>query len=423
MSQSGGRCGPARLISPAMTFPEGVWARRLFVLGCWFGTRALIAVAIFIVAPAHPVAHLPAHEHLDGLDRLAHFDGRWYRMIVQRGYFFGPGGGEFNVAFFPGYPMLVWLVSRLGLPFTIAGALVNNAAFLAMLFVVDGWLRERCDAATGRWAVAMLCCAPQSLFGSTTYSEGTFMLFTALALRNFDERRLGWSALWGALASATRLPGIALAPALAIAALVERRGWRAGLTAFAPLAGVCGFGLYCALRFGDPLAFLHAQFGWRPYIGIDTVAWRNDFVAGIAGMQRFHLIAALTLGFAWLTRRRLPLVLTGVVAYFGVDAERQAWNGPEYAVLLCACACVAALVYRRELGTAATIYTLAGVAIVVLAGILLSVDRLAYGIVTVCIALALVWRHFPALGLGVLAMLLIDLFHYAVTFGRGLWIA
>jgi hypothetical protein len=292
-----------------------------------------------------------------------------------------------------------------------------------MLFVVEGWLRERCDPATGRWAVATLCCAPQSLFGSTTYSEGTFMLFTALALRAFDGRRFGPAAAWGALASATRLPGIALAPAFAFAALLERRGWRAGLAALAPLAGICGFALFCALRFGDPLAFVHAQFGWRPYLGIDVTAWRNDFVAGIAGMQRFHVIAAFTLGFAWLTRRRLPLALTAVVAYFGVDAERQAWNGPEYAVLLCAAASVAALVYRRELGTAATVFTLAGITLVVLAGILLSVDRLAYGIVTVCIALALVWRHFPALGFGVLAVLLIDLFHYAVTFGRGLWVA
>jgi hypothetical protein len=406
-----------------MTFPEGVWARRLFVLACWLGTRALIAVAIFIVAPAHPVAHLPAREHLAGLDRLAHFDGRWYRMIAQRGYEYLSTGGEHDIAFFPGYPALVWLVSRLGLPFTIAGALVNNAAFLAMLFVVDGWLRERCDAATGRWAVAMLCCAPQSLFGSTTYSEGTFMLLTALALREFDQRRPGWSAVWGALASATRLPGIALAPAFAFAALIERRGRRAGLAALAPLAGVLGFGVYCALRFGDPLAFLHAQYGWRPYIGVDVVAWRNDFIAGIAGMQRFHEVAALTLGFAWLARRHLPLIVTGTVAYFGAAAERQAWNGPEYAILLCAAASVAALVYRRELGTAATFYTLAGVATVVLAGILLSVDRLAYGIVTVCIALALVWRHFPALGLGMLAVLLIDLFHYALTFGRGLWVA
>jgi MFS family permease len=406
-----------------MAFPEGVWARRLFVVACWLGTRVLIAVAIFIVAPAHPVADLPVYEHLDGLDRLAHFDGRWYRTIVEHGYSFGPGGGEFSIAFFPGYPALVWLASRVGLPFTIAGALVNNAAFLAMLFVVEAWMRERCDAATGRWAVAMLCCAPQSLFGSTTYSEGTFMLLTALALRAFDRRRSGWAALWGALASATRLPGIALAPAFAIAALIERRGWRGWLAALAPLAGVCGFALFCALRFGDPLAFVHAQAGWRPYIGVDTVAWRNDFVAGIAGMQRFHLIAAVTLGFAWLTRRRLPLALTAVIAYFGVDAERQAWNGPEYAVLLCAAAAVAALAYRRELGAAATAFTLAGITMVVLAGILLSVDRLAYGIVTVCIALALVWRHFPALGFGVLAVLLIDLFHYAVTFGRGLWVA
>lgn len=395
----------------------------MFVLACWVATRLLIAVAIFVVAPAHPVAGLHAYEQLDGIDRLAHFDGRWYRSIVDAGYEYHYDGGQHSVAFFPAYPALVWLATRSGLPFAIGAALVNNAAFLAMLYVVAGWRRERGDAAGGRWAVAMLCCCPQSVFGSATYSEGTFMLFTALALRDFDRRRRGAAAIWSALASATRLPGIALAPAFAIAALIERRPWRDWLVAAAPLAGVCGFALFCGVRFCDPLAFVHAQAGWRPYIGVDVVAWRADLIADIAGMQRFHIVAALTIGSAWLTRRHLPPAITAAAALIGVAAERQAWNGPAYPVLLCVVAAIAAVASCRELGAAATAFTLVGLTIVVLAGILLSVDRLAYGILTGSVALALVWRRFPALGLALLAVLLFDLFDYAQRFGRGVWSA
>jgi len=348
------------------------------------------------------------------IDDLTSFDGGWYSQIVRHGYTYAPGA-QHDVAFFPLYPAIVWALTRIGISFNTASLLVSNAAFLGALLVAFQWVRRHCGARAARWTVATLCCSPMSLFCSAAYSESLFLLLTGAALWDWERGRSRASALWAALASATRLMGIALAPAFVLG-----REW---LQAVAAIVGVVAFALYCAVRFGDPLAFIHVETTWRSSLGFDLDAWSKLLGAGLTTAPWLHVIALITGAVLWLTRRRAPFGLQFVLWLIVVEAERWAWNGTEYVFLFTLVAAALALVFRRQVGMVPIAYLLAGLVLIAFAGQPVSVDRSAFGLLPVSIALALLWQRIPALGSAALLVMTIDLFEFSVKFAHRIFVA
>ena len=84
---------------------------------------------------------------------FANWDGAWYGSIAQHGYGYAKIGAQRDIAYFPLYPMLAWVVMRAGIGWPLAGVLVNNAAFLAALFVIYNLTRQHWNVATARWCV------------------------------------------------------------------------------------------------------------------------------------------------------------------------------------------------------------------------------------------------------------------------------
>src|SRR5262245_38513342 len=68
-------------------------------------------------------------------------------------------------------------------------------------------------------AVLLATIFPFAFFFGVAYSESTFLLFAVLAFYFFRTRRWVIGGLCGAVATATRVPGIMLVPALGCAAL------------------------------------------------------------------------------------------------------------------------------------------------------------------------------------------------------------
>src|SRR5262245_62765548 len=101
-------------------------------------------------------------------------------------------------------------------------------------------------------AVLLTTIFPFAFFFGVAYSESTFLLFAVLAFYGFRTRRWLLGGLCGAVATATRVPGILMLPALAWVALEATsasgpeskprdRFWAAaGL-----LIAASGFGAYC----------------------------------------------------------------------------------------------------------------------------------------------------------------------------------
>lgn len=202
---------------------------------------------------------------------FANWDGQWYGAIATAGYTYSTT--EYSSAtFFPLYPLLGRTVAAVtGWPIPLALFAVANGCWLAALWVLDRDLAARpgfgADAAPG-YTLLALACAPTAIFFRVAYSESLFLLLVVLFLHGL---RSGWPAVVVAvvvgLATATRPVGVALIPPLAWYAWEAGGSWvgkvaRVAAAVAVGLLGIGGYATFLAGRFGDPLAFVHAQAAW-----------------------------------------------------------------------------------------------------------------------------------------------------------------
>jgi Gpi18-like mannosyltransferase len=266
----------------------------------------------------------------------------------------------------------------LGLPFEVAATLVNNLALLGALLLLYRWAKERYGLRQARWATAVLAWCPLSLYGTVVYSEGLFLLLTTAALRAFDNSEYVKAAVWGAMATATRSTGVALVPTFLIASLKERRPPIAYVTSLAAISGLLLFSLYCGIRFGDPLAFVHVQRGWKEL----QPNWSVIFAS------------ALTLDKENLMR---------IVMFFG--GGYLLWH------------------LRAKLPLIAIAYGFCSLGLIQATGALSSVSRYAYGIVSLSLGLGVLFAAHPRWGYAVISFFAVVLVYVAIKFAWWHWVA
>lgn len=269
-----------------------------------WATLLYVGVAIcLMVVVWQSSEHLSQREAgLTARTTLAHGDhvlGPWlfwdagaYTDIAEHGYTTADvqtfhDGGEARVAFFPGYPMAVRAVSAVLGDTPTALIVVTLGAGLLLSFVVFRWFERHVASERGaRLAFVALLLFPWAYFlVATGYSDALFLLLAVGAFLLLEDDRPVMAGLVGALASATRIVGVAVVIGLILRALerreaIERDGWRVRIVARRLRArdlGVLmsGIGLlsymgYCWSRYGDPFAFSTAQRGWGSPRGIDT---------------------------------------------------------------------------------------------------------------------------------------------------------
>ncbi|HEV7126956.1 MAG TPA: mannosyltransferase family protein [Ktedonobacterales bacterium] len=244
------------------------------------------------------------------LDAWNQWDATRYLGIAAHGY---PTPDV--TAFFPLYPLLIaGITAPVGGQGAYAVSLViANLAFLGALLLLRVLVAARWGASTAERAVVYLTVFPTALYTFAPYNESLFLLWTIGCFVALSRRRWALAGGLGALATLTRpagllllipfayewwliahpvaaLPGWALArrgtgqrrsepPANGREVAKVARGMRpvAGIGALAwgllMPAALGAFATFCAWRFGDPLAFLHAQAQWNrvsqwPWVGL-----------------------------------------------------------------------------------------------------------------------------------------------------------
>ncbi|MEA2237603.1 MAG: hypothetical protein QOC81_2327 [Thermoanaerobaculia bacterium] len=201
------------------------------------------------------------------LSRIAMVGDAWfYRWIAISGYeTASPAGAPKNTwAFFPLFPLLIRALGGGGSAFPIIAMLTSNAALLVALFAVAGAGRELGltddESERAAWYIALF---PTSYFFSLPMTESLFLLLSAGSFFAAARQRWWGAGIAGGLASATRVIGVCLLPALLL--LPYQRGRRLSRQHFwlliVPL-GLTAFVCFLYLRTGDPLAFVHAQTLW-----------------------------------------------------------------------------------------------------------------------------------------------------------------
>lgn len=157
------------------------------------------------------------------LEGWVRFDGGWYHSIVTNGYYYKPGG-QSSIAFFPGYPTLVGLVSRVTGDVYLAGIVVTFLCGLGLSVVFYRWCAQRSSPHHARVALALLLVFPYAwyLYGAM-YADALFVLCAVGAFFLIEKDRPILAGIVAAVATATRPVGIAMVVGM-VAVLLEHRG-------------------------------------------------------------------------------------------------------------------------------------------------------------------------------------------------------
>jgi hypothetical protein len=235
--------------------------------------------------------------------------GRWdaehYLRIAGHGYF----GTE--PAFFPLYPLLIWLVGGFTGSQLIAGLVVSNvASFLALLYLYK-LVEHEYNRHVAQRATFFVSIFPTAIFFSAVYSESLFLFLTVASFYYVRERRWLMAGIFGFFAALTRSEGVLLAAPLFIEWVVAaREGGREFFRYWVddvvkPLIGMAlvplGLAAYMAYLWvinGDPLRFSHVQIHWGRYFAPPWVSISNT-VHKIAAAHTTQTVANESLELAF----------------------------------------------------------------------------------------------------------------------------
>lgn len=259
-------------------------------------TRLVLVATGFIVLtlfPANPVESwmgmvFQGNNWIDGWVR---WDSFWYESIVDAHPRFLPAGHS-NANFFPFYSWVSWMVA---LPirafldpehaFYIGGLIVSSVSFYLALKAVERIAAQLAGPEVARRSVWLIAVFPFSFFLTAVYADALYFCLCAWSLAFAYGKRWPLACALAAMAAMTRIPGIALVPALGLEYLRQNDfrvpSFKTAAALVAILAiGPIVIGSYDYWRYGDAIAFLHArQEGWNRAVGMAGFArdWRYFF--------------------------------------------------------------------------------------------------------------------------------------------------
>lgn len=190
----------------------------LFIFLAWFVLLHVLNKVSFYFVPDKTSYELPKKYEINPRFWIApwlNFDARNYLKVATEGY--SSSQQKFNLrVFFPFYPLLIRISSlNLLLNPILIGLAVSTSSFLAALFVLNKLLKTENMPEAKRFRTALLLMLfPASFFYLSLYTE-SLLLFLSLLTFYFLKKKNFWAAsLSTAMATATKILGIALLPSL-----------------------------------------------------------------------------------------------------------------------------------------------------------------------------------------------------------------
>ena len=225
------------------------------------------AAAALVWAPVRDAARLAPYRAYDALTDLlfgtfAQWDADWFLNIATHGY-----RGEQATAFFPLYPAAVAGVAVVVRSPVVAAVLVSLTAAAVVAVVLLRIARPLLGDGAARTALLYVALYPFAYVFTAAYADALFLAVAAGAFLAGLERRPMLAGLLGAAAVATRPLGFALVPPVLFLLWPRRRRELLRLAPLALLPAALGaYMLYLDHKFGDALAFSHAQgVYWQRY--------------------------------------------------------------------------------------------------------------------------------------------------------------
>ena len=261
----------------------------------------------------------------EALNLPVRWDAGWYLNITTGGYRWSrllEQDKHQNIAFFPGYPIAIYLVGRLfgGAlnAHVAAGVLISHLAFLWALVYLYRLSRDLTgDAHRARDVLLLTATYPYAVFYGAIYTESLFLLGAVAAIYEFRAQRWWRVVAWGVMIGLTRPNGFMLAVTLGALAIAQGlwtgkdvpvRTKIASLAATAsPILGVALYSAYIGFLTGNPLQW-----------SAQHAAWGRTFTGATPFVRSAELAAAH--GIEFYARSSPYELMNGVAAAFALVA-------------------------------------------------------------------------------------------------------
>lgn len=196
---------------------------------------ALLAFLTNVAFPDYQREQFTVYGHTDLFwDTFARWDSGWYYQIARFGYHYTPGGRD-TIAFMPVYPLLMRYVGRLfgraPSDIFLGGIVISWIAFILAMVGLHRLASLDLKPRRAGYAVMLAAVFPFAFFFGVVYTEATFLAAVVWTFYFFRTRQWLIGGLCGAVATATRVNGILMGPALAW--IVWRDMWRPAAAATA----------------------------------------------------------------------------------------------------------------------------------------------------------------------------------------------
>jgi len=299
----------------------------------------------------------------------ANFDGVHYLTIAKSGYL-----AQYTQAFFPLYPLLIrWVGNIFFLKnYLLAGHVISSIFWLLSLLMLVKLAELDFDRETSFKALLFLILFPTSFYFVSLYAESMFLFLILFSF--YCARKRNW---WGAgilagFASATKLFGIFLLPALLVEGFLQKGGKKTKkrLSDYLPVGlsclGLLLYMLYLKSEFGNPFYFATAQpaFGasrsvkkvillyqvfWRYFKMILTVTKTDPlyFTVWLEFLSGTVFLGLLFL--AWRQKIRESYLVFAALSYILPTLTGTFSSMPRYVLVLFPCFISLALIENKRL--------------------------------------------------------------------------
>jgi hypothetical protein len=243
--------------------PRAVWLS-------FFLHTAVVAVALLLAE------YIPSHDPLGFIDpdlpatppfigKFIRWDAQWYTYIAEHGY------NDQTIVFFPVLPVLIRLVSHLGLSPGVSGFAVCNLCTFLSFWMMYRLFRLDCPESVTQRALLAYAVFPTAFFLNSIYTEAPFILCSLASVYFARTGRWWYAGLFAAAAALIRNLGLCLFFPLLYDYLHGDRRRRKSLAGMFPLLlaplAVLAYIAYNYSLTGDPIAFVHSQKLWGRQFG------------------------------------------------------------------------------------------------------------------------------------------------------------
>lgn len=188
---------------------------------------------------------------------FVNFDGVHYIRIAQQAY-----SNQHTQAFFPAYPLVVRAVKEViniipmdeRAPVILSALLVSNVSFFFGLVIFFKLTSKVYDRKIALWSTIFMLVFPTSFYFGAAYTEGIFFLMIISSFYLLEKKKILAASIIGSFASATRLIGIFMAPAL----MFYQKKSNLMPLLIVPI-GFLLYVLFLQIKYDNPLYFLTAQ--------------------------------------------------------------------------------------------------------------------------------------------------------------------